>query len=657
MIELYINGSLCDLNGNESITIDYAMFSIDDISRRKGSRSYTFTIPKTTRNRQILEVSEEVNNLTQIPYTKLTARLLDNGVDLGIKFAELTSVKDGYSINLYGNSISFFDLIKNKKLIELDMSDYNHVYNFTNVVASKDNTDGYIYPIINYGADESVMGNIERKCQMGYLLPAFYLDTLLERIVTEAGYGYENKMLAIDDYVNNPIVLPSVDIRKGNKYNAKFEIGNDAQCVPNYYGAVNIMSIDSIVTYDGSYYSLPYPSFFRWGSVYSYGNGIQIIDNFSCKITFTITVNNSDTNSHPLHLYLSGDTSFHSGAIQIGSVICVAGTHTYTITATLDNSNVQWGGSYYTTPKLFFPIGSPFLTVQSGGTVEITEADEQSLIYLNGTVVVSSLLPDFKQSDIIRNYCQMFGLIPIVDEITKTVTFERFNKISENVNNALDWSDKLDLTNEPEIKFLVDEYGQNNYFKWLQDGDEQQPIGTNGNIVISNENLEKEKDIVKLDFASTFNDLMLLNIPVPRIGLFEQQLYKKDKKPRMLILYRKSPSDFDDASDFVYFQGLDTYTLSGLDLIPLCRFIDTDFTYNLGFGNNLLQYYRAINDVLDRYRNVNCLIRLNASDINKLDFTKPIYIKYFNSYFYLNLIQGYKAGANESTHCELIKLF
>jgi hypothetical protein len=244
-----------------------------------------------------------------------------------------------------------------------------------------------------------------------------------------------------------------------------------------------------------------------------------------------------------------------------------------------------------------------------------------------------------------------------VDEENKTVTLWTFNEIEKNINNGLDWSAKLDLTEEPEVKYLIDEYAQSNAFKWMKDEEEQQPSGTNGYILIGNENLEPEKEIVTLDFASTFSDLMLLNIPVPRIGIFEVLEYKKEKKPRLLILHRQAPDDFADTSDFIYRLNFQSETLSGADLIPLCRFINTDFDYNLGFGNSLLDYYSAIRNITTNYKQVSCMLRLNASDINQLDFLKPVYIKYFNAFFYVSKIKGYKAGSSESTQVELVKIF
>lgn len=659
MLQLYINNNLCELKGNEKISLDYAMMSIDDISKRKGSRSYNFNLPRTVNNRRAVEIAEDVNSDSNFPYSKADARLFDNGIDIGVKYAELTAAGKNYAINLYGTTASFFELIKNKKLVELDMSEYDHLWNLTNIYGSRNNTEGYIYPIINYGSDETIMGNIERRINCGWMLPAFFLDTVLEKIVTEAGYTLDNKLLDEDDYTDNPIILPSVKLTMTNKYNAIFNIPNDSVCAPTLNGLVNIMSIDSINTYNGTYYSLPYAGLYRYGTLISTGNGIRTDDNFDCKFRLTVDIENSSAINQTVRIYISRTqpVSLYSGHFPIAQVVVSPGTQTFTLEGVLDSNNNQW----YTPGliKVIFPIGSPSVTIKGGGTFEIYEAQNFLPLYVGATVTASAFLPDLKQSDLLKDYCQMHFLLPTIDEATKTITLQRFEKVTENINEVVDWSDKLDLSEEPEVRFLEDEYAQSNRFEWDKDGDELQPQGTNGALLVENENLELDKEAVKLQFASTLSQPQLLDIPVPRIGIGEVGVYKYDKRPRMLILYRAAPNDFTDTSDFVYVFGILTETISGATAeIPLCRFIDTDFTYNLGFGNSLLPiYYNSLQQILDNYKVVTCNIRLNASDISELDFLKPVYIRYFNAYFYISKIKGYSPGVREATEVELVKLF
>jgi hypothetical protein len=60
--------------------------------------------------------------------------------------------------------------------------------------------------------------------------------------------------------------------------------------------------------------------------------------------------------------------------------------------------------------------------------------------------------------------------------------------------------------------------------------------------------------------------------------------------------------------------------------------------------------------VLDRTKIVSSNIRLNAVDINALDFLIPVYIAEYNCYFYISKISNYEYGSIQSTTVELVKL-
>ena len=670
MIELYLNNEVVDLSGDETIALDYAMFSVEDIGTRKSTRSYEFILPDTIRNRQILEVPTEINNISTLPYTKIPARLLVDGVDIGIKYATIGSAKDGYSINLYGGIVSFYDIIKNKKLNELDLSDYDHVWDFATVTGSRSNTSGYIYPIINYGADESVMGNIERKVQADKLLPALFLDTVLNEIVSQAGYTFDNGMLDDAEYSANPIILPTVDAVGSVKYNAIFNIDADTPATRDRGFKINPIDIDSINTYDGNYWSLPYPQQYQTTGNTYFGNGLYFQDNIDFTFKFVITVENTSGSNRTLQLWLTDGFPYNGHSAFLKSVVVSAGTQTYTVEVDVTSATFPVVGNFQITLNqrtiLLFGIadgpldinGNTLVTIKAGSTIEILNADKKERLLFNSKVLVNSILPNMKQIDLIRAYCQMFCLLPILNEGTKTFSLVKFNDIEDGISDFIDWSHKLDLTDTPTLKYVPVGYAQQNNFSWLQDGSEIQPDGTNSYLPVNNDNLEKEADILELEFASTYSQDMLLNIKVPRIGLLKSNIIEDSKEPRMLILYREAINDLSDTSNFIYEQGTDTLTLSGTDELPLCRFIEPNYTYNLGFGNALIgMYYRALANVLSNYKNITCLIRLNAADINQLNFLKPVYIKYFNAYFYINSINGYTPDSAESTEVELVKLF
>lgn len=656
MLQLFINGMECDLSGKEKIPVDYDLIDVNEIDKRKSARSYQFNLPLTVRNLQITKAVNDIRSNTGFAYNKFEALLLEDGCDLQIKTGIISSVSDVISVNLYGSGISFFELIKNKMMRELNVSAFNHIWKPANIMASRNNniSDGYIYPIINYGSDENVMGNIARECNTGYLLPALFLDAVLPKIITEAGYTYDNEMLSDTAYNNEPIILPSTKFNFSNKYNGKFNSAAPVNTSMNEYGAVNIIGIDGIIYYTGNYISLPYPCSYQYVGHVSNGNGIQLQDVVECKLVFTANIYNSYSSPAEYKLFaFHNDTSAATSVrSQLTSFIVSPGTGTYTIEIDLDDTISAWSNSIGI--KGFFATSVIPLTTLAGATFEFKDANTFMTLINNGEVVMSEVLPDMKQSEFLMDYLLMFNLIPLVNETTKTVTLSKFDNFLNKLNVAKDWSSKIDLSDTPEIEFVPDGYARNNWFRWEKDSNEAEPVGASFNLQINNSNLDLEKDAVQLKHCYTITDKMLLNIDVPRIGIFENGIYKNDKKPRMLILQKTEVQDLADTTGFIYSDGIFNYpALTGAEILPLCRFINPTFPYNLGFANSLSNYYAALKIVLADYKKVKCRLKLNASDISNLDLSIPVYIEYFNSYFIVS-IKGYTGL--ETTNCELIKL-
>ena len=656
MVELFINGYKVDLIGSEEIAIDYAMFSIDDISKRKGVRSYKFKLPKTQLNRTILEVNEEVSNLSQLPYTRMTASLNVGGIDIGIKFCELTSANDFYNISLYGGNSFFFDSIKDKKLIDLDLERFDHYWNYANVFNSRTNTEGYIYPLIDYGEDDSTCGNVDREINPRYMMLSVFADDILNQIFSETGYTFTNTLSSDTNYASAKLLIPAHRQVRGNffapkKYNATFRMNADRSGFLFFGLPITLFDVDTAITYAGNYYTIPYSYDFIGGGASTTSNGLSFQDNITFTLTLTLQINNPSSAALAFGI-LTIYSDANTGQFPAITVPPGINTITFTLDYTINgNTPLQFG--------IYGVQGSGVaVDILAGSTLEISNATiiEQNVLTYGNFITISSILPDMKQSDFIKNYMQLYGLIPIIDDELKTIRFEKFNTVEESINEFRDWSGKIDLTDSEEVSYLVDEYAQRNAFKYTVDGDEKKPIGTDGYIAISNQNLELEKDVVELDYAGTYTIAKLKNMTLPKIGVFVSGEFTKDKEPRLLLLYYKDAVDFTDTSALKYNDGTDDDTIT--TGFPMARFIDSEFDYNLGFGANILNlYYRALNDVLDNYKMVKCNLRLTALDINQLDFTKPVFIQYFNSYFYVNKIVGYRPASNNSTQVELVKIF
>lgn len=649
-VEIYINRELVELKGDESIEVDYSIFDINKIGSRGGARSYEFDLPKTNLNKRVLENPEVVNNTSALPYTRLPALILIDGVDVLIRFAEIESAGAVYSVRMYGANSDLFNTLKDLKLNQLDLSEFDHYWNLENIVAALDNTEGYIYPLIDYHLDSpnSFINNDNRTVRADYILPSLFYNTILEKIFEATDYTYTNEIE--DDTAD--VIIPAFHQAESNffapkKYSGIFE--NDlAFFVTNELTPILPIPfpIDSIVQYLGNYYLIPYNDNI---SFYPFNNSLYFEDLVDFDVTISFEVNNtSGTQLYLKVLYVEGvdiNNIYANPQLDIINVPVGVSTITQTYRISLTQKNVFFGITLRTN-------ATNQLEIQANSTVEISNVviRELQLLIYGQFLSLSAILPDITQMDLVKNYLQMFGLLPVIDEVQKTIRLIEFDKILANIGSAYDWSDKIDYAEDESLRFILSDYAQKNKFIYTQDGDEKKPLGTDGEINIENENLELEKDVVELIFAGTNSVLRCVDNNIAQIGIFENGEYESEREPRVLNIYRKTLG-----GDLTLTDGTDTEVIS--DEIPVPYFIDSERDFNLGFSNNLLEnYYELLSNVLNRAKILTVAVRLSAADISQLDFSRPVFIQKFESYFYISSVKGFSYTESKSTLVELVKL-
>lgn len=665
-VELYINDELLDLKGDESIEVDYSIFDIEKIGSRGGARSYEFNLPKTNRNKSVLENPEMVNNLSDVPYTRLSCLILVDGVDVLIRFAEVSSVKDSYAIRVYGSNSDLFSLLAANKLIDIDWTDLDEYWDLDTMVAARSRTEGLIYPVIDYHSDSPnfAINNDNRTVRADYLPPSIFVKTVLERIFDFIGYTYTNDVE--DDY---ELIMPLMSCANNEVANAfiseKYEgvFGINSQMYIPYVvplASAQVFQFDFVTGNTGSYYSLPYTR--------SNGNRcVTIVDSFFVDVTFSFDVTFSSANpgnptrnsvafyvqfwtenNQPLFTqpgFVKTFTNQADGAVNLtftqrfGVFNLANGNRIFNFEVKIYNGDVLQQEPFY---------------VESSST--ITFANVQNLDYtlVYGTTLnIALFMPDMTLADFLKNYMLMFNLIPVLGVDGTSVALKRFDTLLSKLSSAYDWSDKIDESELPEIVFINNKYGQNNYFKYTTDGDEKIPDGTNGFIKIDNKNLELDKDIVDLDFASCNYVKRLVDNVVTQIPMFKEGEISFGLTQRILYLQRKTSTDIGGSMDY----AIDGSQTAFNDNIGFGYFLNPENENNLGFGISLLaDYYEFLSRVMNRCKIVKLPIRLSAADISQLDTLKPVYIQKYESYFYISKISGFDYTERKSTMVELVKL-
>lgn len=657
-VELYIEDKPVDLSGNEGIGIDYAIQEIGNLQGKSSARSYSFTLLKTAINRAVFENPDDVNSLSTIPYRNLKARLVVDGLNQNMVFARLSTSKDAYEINLYGLNAGFYTTIKERMLTDLILDQFDHFRNFDTIYGSRSNTGGFIYPVIDYATDDTVINNIARSINTEFMFPAMFADDLVQAIVEQSGYKLQNDLLNDSTYQSAKLLVPYTGVpivrnMRGIRYIESFTLisGYDSFMLTS----VPRTLIFSVSDEKSNYFANPttvndvQPNYYFADDIHLKGRAEVIFENGSgVDQTVQIEIKTFQKPS-PLLAYVEVN-AYTAHVIPAGTTTTVTLPFSYT---GLPIKSIAFTATVISGPGMQLMVNSRLhfteATIVNSHAYDYTPANPKTHNY----VTMNTLLPTMEQSEFLKNYALMYGLLIVVNEMHKTVRLVKFSAIGDNVQNALDWSNKLDLSDEPQVKYVGSMGRVNNLV--YEEGPDPKPEGTDGSITVSNPSLEPEKEMVKVAFVPTVAVSKLIDVPVSQIGLYTDGSPGDEAELRMLLLTPKNTSVFANTSALTYF---DTGNSNTATVIPVTRFIEAGYTYNLGFGNSLIEkFFYAYGHILDNYKHVECKLRLTAADINQLDFTRPVYIKYFNSYFYLNAVKGYSPMHNESTTVELVKLF
>jgi hypothetical protein len=223
MIRLLVNNSPVDLSDNFDILISKSIADIKSPETRSSEWTKTVVIPGTRANNKlfghIFEVEQTIQGTTQFapdfnPNKKAdVVVLLDEIEQLRgfirlIQINVLDSTDIQYECSLHGQTADLFTTIADRKLNDLNFSEFNHTLSSGSVIDSWDTTiykngspqafaygEGYMYAMIDKGYSNTQ--NITQ-FEVSSMTPCLYAKTIVDKIFTNAGYSYTN-----DSFFNN----------------------------------------------------------------------------------------------------------------------------------------------------------------------------------------------------------------------------------------------------------------------------------------------------------------------------------------------------------------------------------------------------------------------------------------------------------------------
>lgn len=697
---LKIDEQLIDLPNDTAIALDFSINDIADLDMKSGNRSNKFKVPYSQANVKAFGWANNVSSSTLKPYRIGDAILEQNGIQLIPRGnAIIEQSNSGIDVTVYDGNARLFQAIGSAKLSDLDLSDLDHLWNLTNIVASRLNTSGYIYPFVDWGFFPT-SGNV---LYTWHMMPCIFINTLVDKIFEAAGFTKSGSFLTGEFY--NRLII-DLTFENGLKY-------SDAKVDEQLFKAFTTNTSPAaggsfVMTYDvlnGAFPTvgsdtldpIPFDSVdFDNGGNYnevSYMAEVQLPGKYIFQANLEITI---AITPPTFPAFGFGDYDASSGFITITADIYVNGVFNSS------NSTVETASGTYniqvTTAEQYFNAGDTvnvivtiqaififryykflvgFITVTDPATLDYELTDNSyfknsfsSDIQPGGYLVISDLIGSMKQIDLLKAVANMGGIIFNTDRFSNNVEWHEFDEVIDNIPNAKDWSQKIDAKTKPTIDFKLGKYARVNYFKYSEQEEVlDQGIGY---LTIDDETLEPETTIVTLPFGATdmVSRLSSPAIEVPFIDRYTSTGHETDATPiygtwtkkqkqRILILDRQSQQLLqtgdgidlhtgDDegiivessgaiSGDFDISDGVTTVNVT--DNIPLCYFFIAGKDYNLrfGVGNGLLEnFYVAQKSVMTYPKSVTDYFKLTEKDIAELDHFTPVFLNINNEHKNIN---------------------
>ena len=699
---------ICDLYQEEDIPLTLSVDDFKNITEQVKSYSKDFNLPATKRNNRIFnnmfDVTRADDGVIFNPYVKTACLLKQDGFIIFEGYLRLIDVKDkegqiSYNVNLYSEVVALADVLKDRTFSELDFSELEHAYDFSNIRNSwqgvldllnpltdpnefagpvgATTTNVLKYPFIDWNHQFSIdsSGNPVLPNLESFFRPCIRLKYLVQNIFAATDFNYTSEFFDSTEFSRL-----YMDFNWGAD-NAPVSFSNSATSdFPNY------------ISYTAGANIVDFP-FASIDPAFGYSSG-----------TFTAQADNQIYNiAYDIEMMSAAGGPYTLTCEWIDSTGGVYNQQTLTPALVGSSSYTSYSGSFLTTPLASGDTLICSFTVVSG-TITILENQTNSFTgttsAFNGTngTLLDTLRGEVGQWDFLKGIMTMFNLVSMKDENNPAnILIEPYNDIFRTNPNTkeLDWTDKVDVS-EMSLNPLKD-LNKNTIFQFVEDEDDYTFMvykkATGGHLYGSKELdssvsafghptlLAGKKEIIAEPFAATVSKALIpgsiySDFIVPSIYAMNDDGESEgfDNSPRIFYQNWHSPNGVVDLTSCTYYvpaqNGVgavgaedEFLQFSHLTSIPSNSISDTDFVFEStqlfqGVGNppvdNLFYTYWAayFNELYHAdTRTMTLKVNLSPSDIATFKFYDTVFIR--NRIFRVNKIE-YKPNTLAKVEFKLI---
>jgi hypothetical protein len=664
-----------DLYDDVPLPINKSIIDIQNIAERKSDFTKTITLPGTHNNNDIFSnifnLARSVENANTYnfapdfnPNLKADAILYKNGIAMIQGYLQLTNINiiDDYQIEyeiiIIGRTANLFQDLGEKKLNELDLSAYDHTWNFTNIQASWTpvSSRGYYYGLINQG-----LSNDQKGFYTSDQKPQIFARTIIDAIFKDAGYRYASLFFTSGIFnklvvpcTQDKLILSSTEVTnrtfKGDRLtDSTPEALVNFSALPYVYNSLSFDNI-GIQSTPAGYDDTTSQFTVQTAGYYQFGANINITNSLS---------GSGRINRQEFHITIT-----RGGNTDILKTNRIIGLNQPTATTSYS--------TYFESDRIYCEVNDiievKLLSTFTGSWSFTLQPDSaffsipDPVIIIGEPMRLASCLPsDIKQADFLASIIKMFNLYVSVDELdNKKLKIEPRDVYF--TNDIVDLTNDIDVSRGIEVKPLGASKYKEYIFQMQPDKDELNEIYQKQYVYPYGTKIQD----IQNDFITEIYKTEVVFAPTP-LEAFKNPLIVTSKicfldsnnnptrgtsKLRLLVAGGLSPvigtnyfhyADPDgtrhDFSSYAYVGHYDNIAAPTFDVnftTPIQLFYKTGFL-TTQTSNNIYNVYhkKGIEEITNKdSKLVTYYVKLSEVEINKLSFRNLYFIdkQYYRLY-------------------------
>lgn len=667
------------------LAITKGIVNLDNLKARTGTYSKRFKVPNTKNNANLLSNVDNINSRKDYrdALNRKFCVIYVNNAPIEQGFLQVSKVMVGFELDsfelvFFGDNIDWVKGAAELKLNTLTYRNNSQVYNISGITTANAGTVvgfDHNYPYISRGGNEG-----QNTAEVRDFYPCFYIKGLLDTGLNSLGWNINSTFLNTADIKTltadlNGDMTVNKDIIDESKTRASFTSpvstsGLNRFVFDNDFTPPNEDTNDNYNLTDG-FYTIPSTGRYNFTITLNTGNWALTSGRVDADIEIIIAQQFGYTVGVKGSLIKTVDADTDDQATYEISVLCTAG-ETISIWA-------KWVQVFNET--FDYKIGT-FFEVQR--SAELVEGDSFDL---------NELIPsDITLLDVINDFTRMFNIYYWTDIKTKTIYFEPRDTFFKSPSTALDWTDKLDVSNKTEIDY-ISSYKRNITFgykdldndEWLKSWQKaNKRIYGQYNHILPDRFGEGTTN-VKLDlFSASYGHIAKEVTPLVG-GSFNVNLSMTTLKYWNEYIVEQPSERIGSYNPRIFFFGYQNQTspdgtnrrwsLTGTNLTVnepygiFESYNNTDSPQNLSFtsGSNadgtpsaglFETYYSNMLKNIEEGGRLIAYFNLSSTDIENLDFRRLIYLDYpsqVKGYYLIEVVQDFKPIQNGLTKVSLFK--